>query len=60
MATTTPTTRYAEALAEIDAKLEQAIATLRELQARVRQRALDEAAEKVRRPLRAVGAEVKP
>lgn len=45
----TPTNPYAEALAEIDAKLEQAIATLREIQARNRQRALDEAAEAVRR-----------
>ena len=56
----TPTNRYASALAEIDAKLSAAIATLQETQRLIRQRALDEAAEKVRRPLRAVGAEVKP
>ena len=62
MATTTTKQgdRYASALAEIDAKLSAAIATLQETQRLIRQRALDEAAEKVRRPLRAVGAEVKP
>ena len=50
---TTPRNSYLDAIAEIDAKLGSAIATLQELQNRIRQRTLDEIKERMHRPLAA-------